>query len=165
MTLAPVIALRPITPADHPLLLEIFASTREAEMARVPWSPEQKAAFLGMQFQAQHADYQRNYPDASFDVIEQDGVPAGRLYVHRRPEEIRVIDIALLPAFRGQGLGTRFLTELIEEAAATARVVSIHVEKNNPALRLYQRLAFEPVADTGVHLLMRHTPQSLPSRP
>lgn len=148
------IALRPIGADDHPFLLEVYASTRERELAGVPWTPEQKASFLRMQFDAQHQYYQEHYADASFDVVLVDGVPAGRLYVARWPRDVRIVDIALLPAFRGLGVGTRLLRGLQEEAAASDRTLSIHVERMNPALSLYERLEFGVAEDKGVYLFM-----------
>jgi len=149
-----MLSLRPITPADEPFLARLYASTREQELALINWSDEQKALFCRLQFNAQTADYQRNYPDASFDVIERDGVAAGRLLVLRSEEAVHVIDIALLPEHRGAGIGTKFLRELQEEAKAAGKKLSIHVEVFNPARRLYERLGFKQVEDKGVYLLM-----------
>ncbi len=146
--------LRPETDADREFLERLYASTREEELAPVPWTPEEKRAFLAWQFEAQRRHYRQYYPEASFDVIERGGCAVGRLYVDRREEELRIVDIALLPEARGRGIGTRLVTELLEEAAEGGRVVTIHVELANPALRLYQRLGFRPVEERGVYLLM-----------
>jgi ribosomal protein S18 acetylase RimI-like enzyme len=153
------ITLRPITVDDEAFLYQVYASTRQEEMALVPWNEAQKAAFLSMQFRAQRQDYQTNYPDAAFQVILRDGVPAGRLYVDRREREIAVIDISLLPEHRGAGIGSRLLRELLAEASRLGQPVTIHVEKFNPALRLYQRLGFSPIADTGIYLQMERLPE------
>ena len=83
-----------------------------------------------------------------------DGEPAGRLYVHRGPSDIRIMDIALAPAFRGRGIGTGLLRTLIVEAEESGRKLSIHVETNNPARRLYERLGFRPAGEHGVYVLM-----------
>jgi ribosomal protein S18 acetylase RimI-like enzyme len=153
-------ALRPARPEDREHLLAVYASTRAEELAPVPWTEEQKAAFLAMQFGAQDADYKRNYAGADFSVIEVDGQPAGRLYVERRPEEIRLIDIALLPSFRRSGIGTRLLRQLITEARERRIPLTIHVEMFNPARRLYERLGFAPVAEHGIYLLMERRPEA-----
>ena len=120
----------------------------------VPWTAEQKAAFFRMQFTAQHTDYQRNYAGAAFDIIERGGVALGRLYVDRRERAIHILDIALLPEHRGAGIGTRLLRGLQEEVRGAGQALGIHVEKFNPALRLYERLGFRAIEDKGVHLLM-----------
>jgi ribosomal protein S18 acetylase RimI-like enzyme len=149
------IALRPIRPEDQPFLLAVYASTREPELATVvDWDAAQKAAFVRMQFDAQHAYYREHYEGAAFDVILVGGHPAGRLYLHRRDDEIRIMDIALLPGFCNRGIGTTLLRGLQSEAAAAGKPLRIHVERFNPALRLYERLGFRQIDDRGVYLFM-----------
>ena len=152
------VALRPVRPRDDELLRRIYASVRADELAAVPWSPAEKEAFLRHQFDAQDAHYREHYAGASFDVIEVDGEPVGRLYVARWDDEIRIMDVAILPEHRGRGLGTRLLRDLLAEGASSRKRVSIHVEMNNPALRLYERLGFAPVAETGVYLRLEAKP-------
>lgn len=146
---------RRMTASDLPLLAQVYASTRVEELAPVPWSDADKQAFLDSQFQAQHAHYQRYYPDADWLVISHDGSDVGRLYVERWPTQHRIIDIAFLPEHRGKGFGEALLRDLMDEAAAAGKAVSIHVEKNNPAMRLYRRLGFTTAEDKGVYDLMR----------
>jgi ribosomal protein S18 acetylase RimI-like enzyme len=152
------ITLRPVSSSDRDFLLHVYASTREEELAPVPWTDAEKAAFIEQQFEAQDHHYRAHYAGASLDVVEWDGAPAGRLYVARWSDEIRIIDIALLPEFRGRGIGTRLLRGLLDEAARARRRLSIHVEKGNAAFRLYERLGFEVTADKGVYVLMEATP-------
>ncbi len=155
----PGIHLRPITPEDADLLCRIYASTRTEELSVLPWTQAQKDAFLRMQFEAQHAHYQKHYADADFLVVMRGEVPAGRLYLHRSARELRIVDIALLPEHRGTGLGRALLEELLQESAVAGRKVSIHVERMNRALGLYRRLGFRVAADAGgVYLLMEWTP-------
>lgn len=149
--------LRPATETDRPFLLDLYASTRADELALVDWDDETKRAFVEHQFSAQDAHYREHYDGATFDVIEVEGQPAGRLYVHRGKSDIRIIDIALAPEFRNQGIGTVLVEGLMAEARASRRSVSIHVEMNNPARSLYERLGFEPVGEHGVYLLMQWT--------
>lgn len=161
----PSVAFRPIGQQDQEFLYSVYASTRQQELAVVDWSAEQKEQFLRMQFSAQHKHYQENYTAASFDVILLDSEPIGRLYVDRRDQEIRVIDIALLPEHRGRGIGGRMMQDLLDEAQSNGIPVCIHVERNNPAMHLYQRLGFQVIGDTGVYLLMQWTPNSQAVRP
>lgn len=148
------VTFRSIAPEDEPFLRRVYASTRLEELAPLAWSAEQQRAFLDQQFDAQHRHYQQYYADAEFLVILHDAQPIGRLYVARWPEQIVLIDIALLPEYRGAGIGTRLLRGLLDEAAAAGKPVRIHVEKFNPALRLYQRLGFYPIEDQGVYWYM-----------
>ena len=149
---------RPIGDQDMEFLLHLYASTREEELAHVPWTPDLKMAFLRQQFEAQHRHYQEHYTGTAFDVLLVDDRPAGRLYVARWTKTLRIVDIALMPEFRGRGIGTALMTELFAEADASGRSVSIHVEANNPARRLYERLGFRDVGEHGVYLLMEREP-------
>ena len=148
------ITLRRICRDDEPFLYRVFAGTREEELAPLGWDEAQKTAFLRMQFNAQHRYYQEQFPNASFDLIVCGDVPIGRLYVDRRDDELRVIDIALLPEHRRAGIGGALLRDLLSEAELASKLVRIHVERNNPALSLYKRLGFVRVGDTGVYYLM-----------
>ena len=153
------VTLRPVSAADESFLRRVYASTRADELAQVPWTDEQKAAFVDHQFTAQSAHYAEHYNGLTSDVIEVDGEPAGRLLVARWAEEIRIVDITLLPEFRGAGTGSGLLRSLIDEARDAGKRLTIHVEVNNPAMRLYERLGFLPVGDAGVYLLMALDPQ------
>ena len=155
---APDIQLRPITPADLDFLRGVYRSSREAELEIVPWTPEQKDAFIEHQFSAQHAWYQEHYTGAAFDVVMVDGQPAGRLYVHRGPREIRLVDIALLAEFRNRGIGTALMRDLMAECAASGRSLTIHVELFNPARGLYERLGFAALEEKGPYVLMEWRP-------
>lgn len=144
---------------DVEFLADLYASTREEELRPVPWTDEQKRAFLRSQFDAQTAHYKLHYSDAEYLVIERGGERAGRLYLHWLKDDLRIVDIALMPQHRGHGVGREILDALMEEAAGRGCSVSIHVEMNNPALRLYQRLGFQPVDEHGMYLLMKWVPE------
>ena len=148
------ISLRPITAADEPFLCALYGSTRTEELAAVPWSEEQKRAFLEMQFRAQSAHYGTHYAGADFRIIERDGQPIGRLYIARWPDQIRIVDISLLPEHRSRGIGSDLLRDVLDEGAASNLPVTIHVENFNPAMRLYERLGFRPISEYGVYHLM-----------
>lgn len=155
-----MIHLRPICPEDEPFLRKVYASTRADELKAVDWDAQQKDEFLAMQFDAQHNHYAEHFADADFDLILNGDEPIGRLYVDRRHDEIRLIDIALLPEFQRQGTGSELLQTLLDEARQTDLPLRIHVEKFNSALRLYERLGFRQIEDQGVYLLMERTPKS-----
>ncbi|MGQ0800606.1 MAG: GNAT family N-acetyltransferase [Pseudomarimonas sp.] len=156
MTLPDDLRLRPCSDADLPFLERVYASTRVEELAQTDWSDAQKATFIRFQFRAQHQHYSTHYLDASFLVIERGGVAVGRLYLHWRRDELRIVDIALLPEARGTGLGGELLHALIARAATEAKSVSIHVEQMNPAMRLYLSLGFRKIGEHGIyHLLQR----------
>ena len=156
------LALRPIQPGDEETLHAIFASTREAERQQLGWSGPEWDAFTRQQFAAQHAQYMRGYANPTFSLVlhgDSGGAVAGRLYVDRTPAEIRIIDIALLPAHQRQGLGGRLLRALAEESDACGIPLGLHVEKNNPILGAYERLGLQAREDRGVYLYMQRPPQ------
>jgi ribosomal protein S18 acetylase RimI-like enzyme len=152
------VELLPVAAGDREFLYRVYASTRADELAVVPWDERQKEAFLRAQFDAQDRWYREQYPRASYEVIVVDGEPAGRLYLHRGEAEIRIVDVALLPEHRGNGFGTSLLRELLAEADAAGKRVTIHVERMNPALRLYERLGFSVAEDKGVYLFLERRP-------
>jgi len=157
MTTTHAVTLRPATADDREFLVGLYGSTRAEELDQVEWAPGQREWFVRMQFDAQDTSYRTQNPLGSFDVIEVAGEAAGRLYVDRRAAEIRIVDIALLPRFRGAGTGSHLVRLLQEEAAASARTLSIHVEVHNPAQRLYGRLGFVVAGEHGLYRRMEWT--------
>jgi len=169
-TAAPAgLSLRRTTDADFEFLAEVYASTRREELSVTSWPEEQKTAFLRWQFEAQHQYYREYYPNCEFLIVERmNGAalePIGRLYVDRWPDQIRLVDIALLPNHRGQGFGGALLRSIMAEGAASGLPVTIHVEASNPAMALYRRLGFRHVDSNGIYYLMRWTGESAVSAP
>jgi|ERR1051326_2380056 RimJ/RimL family protein N-acetyltransferase len=154
--------LRDVSPDDEGFLLEVYASTRAQELALVPWSDEQRQAFVKMQFAAQRDHYQERYRGADYKVIVQDGEPVGRFYIFRDEANISILDITILPRFRERGIGTTLIKEIIDEAAQSANTVQIYVENFNPSLRLFQRLGFSIIAQDGINLLLEWRPPGDP---
>lgn len=149
------VTLRPAGDEDRDFLFEVYAATRTEELAQVPWSDEQKRAFLWQQFEAQDHEYRRAYPDGIFSVIELSANRVGRLYLRHGARDSRIVDLALLPAYRGWGIGSRLLGALAGEADRAGRSLSIHVEVfNSGARRLYERFGFALAEDKGVYLLL-----------
>jgi ribosomal protein S18 acetylase RimI-like enzyme len=145
-----MVELLPVRADDEEFLYRVYASTRAEELEAVAWDDDSKDAFLRAQFAAQDRWYHEHYTRTSYELVVVDGEPAGRLYLHRGDTEIRIVDIALLPEHRGKGVGTRLLRDVIAEG----KRVTIHVERMNPALRLYERLGFSVLEDKGVYLLL-----------
>ena len=151
---------RPVAPEDDEFLLDVYASTRAEELAPVPWTDEQKRAFLRMQFDAQRGEYFQRFPDADYRVILVAGQPAGRLWVARTPRQIRLLDIALLPEFRGCGVGALLVRRLIDEAARAGLPLRHMVfELNQGAMRFYERLGFTRLELHGAYWEMERKPE------
>ncbi|ATB66089.1 GNAT family N-acetyltransferase [Pseudomonas mosselii] len=149
------VSLRPIVDVDRAFLRTLYGTTRAAEMALLPWPQAAIDVFLDQQFQAQHDYYQAQFADADFFIIELAGEPIGRVYLHWTDSHVQFIDMALLPAWCGRGIGSRLLVQWLAQADADGLSAGLHVTPHNPALRLYQRCGFEVVGETGLSLRMR----------
>ncbi|MBN6152037.1 GNAT family N-acetyltransferase [Xanthomonas sp. AmX2] len=149
------IGLRAARDADLAWLRELYASTRGAELATVPWPEPAKRAFLDQQFALQHAHYLTHYADADFLIVEAAQAPLGRLYLQRAAAPHVLVDISLLPAWRGQGLGTALVAHAQALADAAGCALALHVLHANPdAQRLYARLGFVAAGASDTHLAM-----------
>jgi N-acetylglutamate synthase-like GNAT family acetyltransferase len=148
------ITFTPVSDDNIEIAVAAYGSTRELELAVVPWAAEQKMAFIKMQFNAQKMDYQARFPNAEHSIIEVDGQPAGRIYMARLADSLRILDITILPEKRNTGIGTQIIKDLMTEAKASGKAVRIYVESFNPSLHLFERLGFAPVEELGAHLLM-----------
>lgn len=145
---------RPAEDDDLAFLLQVYADSREEELAITGWSAATKAQFIRQQFEVQHRYYRENYATAAWLVILHEGRNAGRLYLEELTDQIRIIDIALLSRSRRRGIGTAILSDLARESDSKSKPLSIHVERNNPARRLYERLGFVGSGGTPVYELM-----------
>ena len=149
------VSLRKYRDDDLPFMQALYATTRESELAMTHFSALEKQQFVTQQFIAQNQHYRQHYCTDAFNIIELEGLPIGRLFVDYWDNEIRVVDIALLPAHQNTGLGSYLFEQLFKQARASGRTVSIHVEHNNPAKKLYERLGFELKTQTSeIYLLM-----------
>jgi ribosomal protein S18 acetylase RimI-like enzyme len=149
------ITLRPVQDADDEFLLKVYGSTREQELAQVPWTAEQKQQFVRMQWEAQKSHYATQHPHAAHEIICLERNDLGRLYLDRTGEKFHILDITLLPEHRNRGAGSFLLGQIMAEAKKAGKPVSIFVETFNPSLRLFQRLGFTPIQQEGFHLLLQ----------
>ena len=150
------ISLRPVRVEDTDFLFQVYASTRQEEIACFGWDTTQQQAFLRMQFAAQSHYYQAQYPNADFMVILHKGSAIGRMYSYQDKQSIHLIEISLLPEARGQGNGTALLHHLLAQAAETGKSIRLQVERLNRALAWYEALGFRRVDDDGVYIQMEY---------
>ena len=153
------ITLRDTRPEDQAFLLEVYATTRAQEMALVPWTDEQRAAFVSMQFHAQDSYYRSEFPHASYQVILDDDEPVGRLYVLGEPDAIQILDITVLPQHRNRGIGAGLVRQLLLEGAATDKPVRIWIEQFNPSVGLFEHFGFSRIREDGYNYLMECRPE------
>jgi GNAT superfamily N-acetyltransferase len=140
-------------PEDAGLLLAIYRSTREQEIASFGWTETEVDAFVRLQFEAQSRYYADCFPGAEHSVVLVDDDPAGRLLVHRSGTAVHIVDIALLPSFRGGGVGSELVQRLLDEADGLRAAVTCHVLVGNEAL-FWERLGFVPTEDKGAYLAL-----------
>lgn len=150
----PEFGLCPESAADREFSRRLYAVTREAELARVDWPPASQQAFVEQQFEAQYQHYRQHYPRALFLLVCHQGQPLGRLYLSPGESELRLMDIILMPEWRGQGLGRALLAAVLDWAIRDELDLSLHVEVDNPARLWYQRLGFAEVELRGVYVFM-----------
>ena len=143
---------RPGCAADQDFLFGVFCSAQAEKFESLSLLPDQQEQLLRMQYQAQRRAYLGQYPDADFDLVLINGVPAGNLYALRGPDKFVLIDITLLPEHRNSGVGADLVRQLITKASAAGKALNAHVSKENPAWRLWRRLGFRKISDDGVYL-------------
>ena len=152
------LGFRPISDDDELLFSgRVYVSVRKHYIADLPWSDVYKAAFLMLQFRAQQTWYEQEYPELDRLLISRRQQDIGRLYLNRGPDDILILDIALMPAHRRKGAGEAMLRDLMDEAASCGSALSVEVDKESPARRLFRRLGFIVAADRGDCDLLRWT--------
>jgi ribosomal protein S18 acetylase RimI-like enzyme len=155
----PVVSLRPVTDADQEFLIGVYAGTRADELAQTNWDDSQKDAFIRWQYEMQKKEYETRYPDARYDLILVDGVPAGRIWVGADDTQIRLLDIAVISEFQNRGVGTHLLRQLIDEATRDNKPLRHMVfVLNENAFRFYERLGFKTIEDVGGYKHMEWLP-------
>lgn len=151
---------RAIEIGDQGFLRELYASTRDDEMRATGWSPSRCRSFLDQQFDFQQRYYRAHHPNAMFLLLSEAGTPIGRLYWRCEDAQATLIDMSLVPALRGQGLGSAILQLLVDEADRRGHCIELHVEPDNRAQRLYRRFGFEVTGHDSLHLRMRRSARS-----
>ena len=145
---------RAATADDTPFLIAVYGSTRMEELALTNWDQAQRDAFLKMQCDAQLSHYRQHYPEGEQLIILVNGAAVGRLYIANIAEEIRILDITVLPQNRNAGIGTPIIRELMAEASVIGKPLRIYVESFNRSLRLFERLGFVKASEAGYSYLM-----------
>ena len=153
------VSLRPVTDDDKEFLVSVYAGTRARELAQVQWKEGQKESFVRWQFEMQQKEYETRFPDARYDVILVDGVPAGRIWVGSDDQQIRLLDIAVMEEFQNRGVGTILLRRLMDEATQANKPLRHMVfVLNDNAHRFYERLGFRVIEDLGGYKHMEWVP-------
>lgn len=154
------LTIRPAGPADEAFFVALYRSTRD-DLLALPADPAMIDGLVAMQHRMQAAGYRHSYPQAEYQVLERGGVAVGRLVTALAGDVVRVIDIAVLPQARGQGVAGEALRRLQAQAAAEGRGAALAVRKDNAAARrLYAALGFAVAGDNEMDLELRWRAQS-----
>ncbi|HYN30181.1 MAG TPA: GNAT family N-acetyltransferase [Dermatophilaceae bacterium] len=144
-------------PGIPPQPLRRHPAATRPEIAALGWDAANTAAFLAAQQEAQAAGWRTAWPSATHHLVLLDGGPVGRLVVAGGEGEVRVVDLTVAPRHRGRGFGTALLEGVLEQAQAARLLVTLHVDVDSPARRLYERLGFTPVEERWPYLLLRRS--------
>ncbi len=150
--------LRPETDDDIDFLRGLYANTRVWEVRSAGLSHAQSAVFLAQQFQAMRVDYRSRYPQEVFSLVEVDGEPVGKLYVHRADDGFRIVDFALVPERRRRGLGRRRVSQVLDEAITRGLPVRGHVKSMNPDRPFWTAMGFVEADGGGPYVAIEWRP-------
>lgn len=157
------LSLRHAHAGDLDALAALYADTRREELSPIPWSEAAKDAFLADQFAMQHHHFLAHYGNTDFMVIQGDAQPVGRYYLQHGEHDDLIVDISLLQAWRGQGVGSALIAASQVAAAQAGRGVKLSVMAGNQAARqLYERLGFVATSQDGMHQSMAWRPRGTP---
>lgn len=148
------VKLRVALPEEEDILYSLFVSTRKSEFAILEWDEQQIEGLLRMQYDAQKAFYQQQFPNAKYEIIMYEGLGIGRLITEIQQEAIRLIDIFIIPEYRGRGICTALLREFQHVAAELRLPIELNVLMGNPAQRLYERCGFVVTGEVVPHVMM-----------
>jgi GNAT superfamily N-acetyltransferase len=155
----PTISLRPAVAEDEPFLQEFYFNLRRPEFQILAMPEEELRQLLQMQYQLQAGSYTARFPNSGYQVVLVDGEPAGRIWVDRQEDEIRIVDVGLDANRRNQGTGTVLVQRLQEEAREAGLPIRARVDRFNPgSLRFHLRLGFQIVREEQLDLGLEWKP-------
>jgi ribosomal protein S18 acetylase RimI-like enzyme len=154
------VSLRPAVSGDDGFLFSVYKAIADDEFRLAIPDENQRAALLDVQYRIRQQQYGTVYGGADSQIILLDQSPVGRLLIHRQREAWTLVDIAILPAYQNQGIGSRVLDWTLREAASSNVPLRLHVRSASPARRLYERLGFVEIGNDGVHSAMERAPES-----
>jgi ribosomal protein S18 acetylase RimI-like enzyme len=161
-TTAQIFQFRPAQAADEPFLFALFAESQQhLALAQAP--AEWMQSLIVMQYRGRAMSYAAQYPQAEdFILLGEQGESLGRMLIDRSTTRWRIVDIAVLQAWRGNGIGKAAIHELQRQAAEADASIGLNVLPTNPARRLYEREGFqaEEESSSGVEMVWTASPLS-----
>jgi ribosomal protein S18 acetylase RimI-like enzyme len=141
--------------ADREFRYRLFCESRLPEWYVVEIDPAVREQLMQQQFRAQTETYLARFPRARFDIIEFDGAPVGRMVVNRPGDHVHIVDLAVIPALRGQGIGSALMRYWMEVARAANQPARVKVaDTNDPSMQLYARLGFAQIHENVSYIEM-----------
>jgi ribosomal protein S18 acetylase RimI-like enzyme len=131
-------------PEHDELLYRIYAESRSEELSTWGWGESEQETFLRMQYELRQRSYAMQAASAEHSVIVWNGAPVGHLILEWGERSIRIVNVALLADYRNQGIGSRLISSLQQNAAEAGKSIVLNVDAANRARRLYERLGFRP---------------------
>ena len=143
------VTLRAATPTDSEFCFQLH----KAAMG------DYITAIWGWDEQRQRDFHARSFNPGRWQIITAAGTDIGMIDVEYRPAEIYLSRIEIHPSHQGDGIGTRLISALIDEARQNDQDLVLDVlTVNHRAQALYQRLGMTEVArhgDNNIKIIMR----------
>ena len=149
-------------PQDAPFLRSLFDSHCE-HLRALSLPPVALQALVDLQYTCRVADYERRFPRACTLVALAGDEPVGSLVFNEDDAALHIVDLVVAPVARGRGHGRALVRQVQAQAQkrdAGRQAVTLSVDPmNQPALRLYLALGFEPAEKQPVQWRMLWRPR------
>jgi len=154
------VSLRPEMSEDVPFLEELFIANKDDAEGWRQLLPAERTRLLKEQSALQRIHYRKFYPQAWFTIIEVEGKPAGRLCVNQSRQEMRVVDISILPEYCQHGIGSRLIQQVITESTRLKSPLRLCAELGSAVHTFYKKLGFREIKRDGTHIHYQWAPIS-----
>jgi ribosomal protein S18 acetylase RimI-like enzyme len=143
------VSFRPARPSDRAFIEALYFETQR-------WIIERLFGRRGDDVERQK--FEAFYNESSTRVIVFGSEDAGWISITSNNDGIEIEQIYLLPRLQNRGIGSRIISDIISEARASGRRVTLSTAKINPAIRLYERLGFRQTGETEFKIQMEVAP-------
>ncbi|GAA0381834.1 GNAT family N-acetyltransferase [Bacillus horti] len=150
-----MLELQELIQEDESTLFQLYVASRKGEFANLGWSECEIENLLQVQYTAQQNSYQQLFPQAKMDMVKHKNIPIGRMITNTTQHALHLVDIFIIPEYRGKEFGTALLRILQDRASKRALPIQLQVLMGNPAQRLYERCGFYVTAEQAPSLTMQ----------
>ena len=152
-----VVSLCQVESSHKDFLLQLFKECRQDLALVGNLTEKQKDNFILQQFTIEQEQLSKVYPDAEFNIVMFNEKPVGRFYIYHGKLLNHIVEIGLLEAYRGLGIGKKIINMAIENALKNGKNVSLQVAWfNQGAHNFYEKLGFKTIENNGVFCEMRY---------